>query len=709
MIKDIAIRSKLLFSFLLITLFTIGVGYYSTSAIKRNDEVFQRVLNVTTSMEALLEMKSAAYNVDRESISFKAFETSGTQSETEEGAEKKLKILAALERLDTWEKVYAKYVDSTDAKSAKFISLVNEEKKAIVELTLNYIALKEEGGSQLEIVKLEKNLGEHVERLKTHIEDTSIKVAQDLEVAKEAAKKESDLVRTINIIISFITVVVGVILAFFLTSVIDKPLRSVRDAALKIAKGDLSARVMFEGKDEIGELARVMNQMTENLQKSEHSLKEKGKEAEEKAEALQEQVTETEKTKKAVLNLLEDTREAEEKEAKQAVELKEALSKVKEFADVVDQERNMYLLLLASIGEGVLVLDNNRRVTVANRVAERTLGYKAIEMVGKPFTEVVKFIHAANTANKQPLEDSFWDQAFASKLSISPSSDLSITGKTEETIPIFMIVAPIIDPTNQESQGVIITFRDVREERALEEARIGFISTASHQLRTPLTSMRWFSEMLLGGDAGEISEEQKHFVERIYQGTDRMIALVNLLLQLARVEAGRVKVDPVPIDLQVTTEGVILTTKVNFDNKKQKIDIKTTPAPLPVIPMDQDILWQVIQNLLSNANRYAPVESTIFVEITQKTEEIEYTVRDTGIGIPENQKARLFEKFFRADNAVSAVPEGSGLGLSLVKILVEGWGGRIWFESEENKGTTFHFTIPLAGMKAKEGDVKLTV
>jgi len=125
--------------------------------------------------------------------------------------------------------------------------------------------------------------------------------------------------------------------------------------------------------------------------------------------------------------------------------------------------------------------------------------------------------------------------------------------------------------------------------------------------------------------------------------------------------------------------------------------------------MDQDMLWQVVQNLLSNANRYAPSESTIFVEIVEKGEEIEYAVRDTGIGIPKDQQSRLFEKFFRADNAVSAVPEGSGLGLSLVKILVEGWGGRIWFESEQNKGTTFHFTVPIHGMKAKEGEVKLTV
>ena len=442
--------------------------------------------------------------------------------------------------------------------------------------------------------------------------------------------------------------------------------------------------------------------MTMRLQESRKHLEDK---VTERTVALEEQVSETEKSKIAILNLLEDTQAAEEKEAKQGAELKVALEKVEQFADVADKERSTYLLLLASIGEGVIVLDKERKITIVNRVAEKTLGYKSSDMVGKNFNELVTFHHA----NKEPLENSFWDEAFQSKFSLSPANDISIVGKSEEHIPIFIIVAPIIDSNDQEFKGVIITFRDVRQERALEEARIGFISTASHQLRTPLTSMRWFSEMLLGGDAGAISEEQKHFVERIYQGTDRMIALVNLLLQLARVEAGRVKVEPVPVDLKVTTEGVILTTKVNFDNKKQKIEIVTSPIPFPIVPMDQDMIWQVIQNLLSNANRYGPVESTIFVKIEQKNEEIEYSIRDTGIGIPKNQVSRLFEKFFRADNAISSVPEGSGLGLSLVKILVEGWGGRIWFDSEENKGTTFYFTIPLSGMKAKEGDVKLTV
>jgi signal transduction histidine kinase len=245
--------------------------------------------------------------------------------------------------------------------------------------------------------------------------------------------------------------------------------------------------------------------------------------------------------------------------------------------------------------------------------------------------------------------------------------------------------------------------------KQLDEAKTGFISVASHQLRTPLTSMRWFSEMLMGGDAGEISPEQRHFVERIYEGTERMVALVNLLLQIARVEAGRLKVEPIPLDLKAVTESVAASLKTGLEGKKQTVEITSEPTPFPMIPADQEVIWQCVQNLLANANRYAPVSSVIHIGIKKKKDEIEYSVKDTGIGIPKAQQGRIFEKFFRAENALKAVPEGSGLGLSLVKSLVEGWGGKIWFETEEGKGTTFFFTLPATGMKAKEGEVRLAV
>lgn len=414
-----------------------------------------------------------------------------------------------------------------------------------------------------------------------------------------------------------------------------------------------------------------------------------------------ESIIELEKTKRAILNLLEDTRLAEQREHAQAEELKSALEEIKHIASIADQERTTYFLLLSSIGEGVLVLDTTSKIIILNNVAEQILGFSKEELLGKLWSEKLALF---DKRGEHIVIDLF------SSLSPGQTSarfDVSIKQKNGSLLPITTVISKIVD-THGEYKGVIATFRDVHEDRALEEARIGFISTASHQLRTPLTSMRWFAEMLLGGDAGEITEEQRHFIERIYQGTDRMINLVSLLLQIARVEAGRIKVEPVPIDLKTITEGVVLALNAEFKAKSQHIKITATPDPLPLIPMEQDYVWQVIQNLLTNANRYSPIESTIDIAITQQGDAINYTVTDRGIGIPENQKDKIFGKFFRADNALKAVPEGSGLGLSLAKSLVEGWGGKIWFNSKEGE-TTFHVTIPLVGMAPHEGEVKLSV
>ena len=149
--------------------------------------------------------------------------------------------------------------------------------------------------------------------------------------------------------------------------------------------------------------------------------------------------------------------------------------------------------------------------------------------------------------------------------------------------------------------------------------------------------------------------------------------------------------------------------KIQLKNKSQKVKITAKPAKLPLIPMDKEVIWQVVLNLLTNANRYSGVDSVILVKIENKYDHLEFSIVDKVIGIPKSQQDQIFKKFFRADNAFKKVPEGSGLGLSLVKSLVDSWGGKVWFESEEKKGTTFYFTIPKSGMIAKTGEVGLAV
>lgn len=368
-------------------------------------------------------------------------------------------------------------------------------------------------------------------------------------------------------------------------------------------------------------------------------------------------------------------------------ELRNELNRLK---NELKKERSTYMRLLDSIGEGVVVVDANNTITLINKVAESLCGSNQVDVLGKDCKDHIKLVHQDTT----PLAEEFWRKALHSRTQSNPGTDISLVHNNGEHIPVVVLVSPILDKDQKESQGSIITIRDVREERILEEARVSFISTASHQLRTPLAPIRWLSEMLLGGDAGSINEDQRKFVERIYHGTDRMIGLVNLLLKMARVEAGRVRVDPIETNLKEFIEKVSLTLKPYFDQKNQNLTILEGNTTKASVYIDQDMLWQVLQNLLSNASRYGNENTKIIVSLSKDDEFVQISVKDSGIGIPKAQVSRVFEKFFRADNAISLSAEGSGLGLSFVKTLVDRWGGKIWFESKEGTGTTFYFTVP---------------
>ncbi|MEN9558708.1 MAG: hypothetical protein RL141_1077 [Candidatus Parcubacteria bacterium] len=381
--------------------------------------------------------------------------------------------------------------------------------------------------------------------------------------------------------------------------------------------------------------------------------------------------------------------------------LNETVEKEKQAAEKKAEEVNA---IVTSVGEGLIALDGELKVVLANEPAGKLFGLPLDRIIGQPMQALARMLHG-----NQEIEPDRYPEAIALKTKqtvvLDLTEDRSYHASSGRIFSVAVTATPLV--LGGAVQGVVMVLRDIGELKQLEQARIGFISIASHQLRTPLTSMRWFAEMLIGGDAGVMTPDQKHFVERIYEGTDRMIGLVNLLLQIARVEAGRIKVEPKPIDFKNTIRGLTVALKSFLEAKTQTIDVQTTPDPFPLIPMDQEVIWQVLQNLLSNASRYAPVKSAIEIRIVSKDPVVEFSIRDHGIGIPKESQGRIFEKFFRADNALKLVPEGSGLGLSLVKSLVEGWGGKIWFESEEGKGTTFYFTIPLKGMEAKEGEVKL--
>lgn len=369
------------------------------------------------------------------------------------------------------------------------------------------------------------------------------------------------------------------------------------------------------------------------------------------------------------------------------------------------EERDRTTAIISSMGEGLLVINKDFKVILANPAAWLKLELPEEKIIGQ---DLKSFFLLLKDGQKIPNEDLPPAKTLKTGETISIDSENNYYCQLSPTkkFPIAMIAAPL---RGNGITGSVIIFRDITDEKTLDESRINFVSISSHQLRTPLTAIRWLSELLLDGEAGALNKEQKDFVSKISQSVERMVKLVNLLLQIARVEMGRLTVEPAPTDLKDISQRVTASIKNILTEKSQKVEIKTDPSNIPLVPMDKETLWQIILNFLTNASRYSPTNSVISISIILKNKFIEYSVKDSGIGVPENQKNRLFEKFYRATNAVKAVPEGSGLGLFLVKSLVESWGGRVWFESEEGKGATFFFTIPLKGVKPKAGEVTLKV
>jgi signal transduction histidine kinase len=237
--------------------------------------------------------------------------------------------------------------------------------------------------------------------------------------------------------------------------------------------------------------------------------------------------------------------------------------------------------------------------------------------------------------------------------------------------------------------------------QAANQAKTEFMSVASHELKIPMTSIKGYAKLLTLGAGGDLNEQQRGFLEIISSNVDRMDRLVSDLLDVSRIEAGRLRVEMGRVDLHEAIDTVIQSVKAQVEAKQLVLDVDI-PASLPPVRGDNERIIQILTNLVSNAYKYTPKGGQIYVGINGQTDtappdRLTVSIRDTGVGISLEDQEMLFTKFFRADDPhVRDVP-GTGLGLSITKSLVEMHGGEIWFHSEPDRGTTFIFTLPVAG------------
>lgn len=244
-------------------------------------------------------------------------------------------------------------------------------------------------------------------------------------------------------------------------------------------------------------------------------------------------------------------------------------------------------------------------------------------------------------------------------------------------------------------EGVIT---DVTREMAIDKAKTEFVSLASHQLKTPLTSISWLAEALQRGTKGALQPAQVEYIANIQEAAARMIAMVNDLLNVSRIELDTLAIRPEVLDACKLMESVIKEQQHTADAKKIAFAF-TCAQNLPQLTADPQLLRMIFQNLLSNAIKYTPENGkvTCDMQLAEAGRELVFlSVKDSGIGIPKAEQPRIFEKLHRASNAQTLVPDGTGLGLYLVKTILDKVGGGISFESVEGSGTTFFATIPFA-------------
>lgn len=356
--------------------------------------------------------------------------------------------------------------------------------------------------------------------------------------------------------------------------------------------------------------------------------------------------------------------------------------------------------ILTSINEGLVLFNKDEKIERINVAAARMLGFSIDELKDKRHDEVLK---SYDESGKETSHDKCY-LCEVTKTGKPLSAKTYYKRKDGAILPVSLSVAPII--SGGRITGIIEVFHDITAEEALDQAKTDFISLASHQLRTPLTANKWYLEMLLSGEAaGKLSSRKKDLVEKVNASNERLIDLVVSLLNVSRVDSGRLSVKPVLTDFVDLVESVAEIVQPQLKSKKQRINI-AAPKRLLKIKIDANLMRQVVLNLLTNASKYSPDNTKIDVAIVKKSRAIECSISDKGYGIPKDQQNQVFSKFFRADNIVRK-DSGNGLGLYLVKQIVEVSGGKIWFNSKEDKGTTFTFTLPTKGSKVRVGEVSI--
>jgi PAS domain S-box-containing protein len=411
----------------------------------------------------------------------------------------------------------------------------------------------------------------------------------------------------------------------------------------------------------------------------------------------------------AIISEMGRHRVAEQKLSDVEQELVRVSAREKQAVSEARTERRFRELLEAA-PDAIIEIDRDGRIVLLNLVTEKMFGYSREELLGKP---VEVLVPEGVRAGHARYRESYWNHPATRPM----GSGLSLEGcrKDGTRFPVEISLSPV---RSEEGLRITAVIRDTSERKRAEDQlramrenytrelelrnreveranqlKSEFLASMSHELRTPLHTVIGFAELLGEEIEGPLNEKQKRFINHIHKDSMHLLELINDILDLSRVESGRLRMERETFDVAQSVEEALASIRPGATAKSLSIgaDIAVSTA----IYADRVRFKQILYNLLSNAVKFTPEQGKIRVEAHLRDEFVEITVSDTGIGIPKEQLEAIFDKFYQVGATTKGVREGTGLGLAITKALVENHGGRIWVKSELGKGSRFTFTIAI--------------
>jgi len=336
--------------------------------------------------------------------------------------------------------------------------------------------------------------------------------------------------------------------------------------------------------------------------------------------------------------------------------------------------------VIRSVAEGLIVLDAQGKVVMMNPAAEKILDTSRREKIGKSLLDNLK-------------EEQF--VSLATPKSGTDGREIELVSSGEETKKTIRASSAVIENENGKTIGMVSVLSDITKQKELDRLKANFVASVSHELRTPLVAIDKAIALILDEGAGAVSPAQKQFLTIAERNIKRLSTLINDLLDLSKLEAGKMDIKRRPSSIDKIIDEVVISFHSWAQAKALNIKKESEASSIPEINIDPDRIIQVLNNLIGNAMKFTPANGQISIEAKIGNQEVAVSVADTGIGIAPENLAKVFNKFYQVGERVSTDMNGTGIGLSISKQIIELHGGKIWVESEKGSGTKFIFTLPL--------------